>query len=544
MNSTSVTVSLPRASGLGRLSLGELSSDATLSDVVDRLEPFAGRPSSFVFTDCDGDVVTIATDAELVDAIKLFQGSALVLRAQFEDDDDEESFFLVETKSQLENNDDSDPIAMMNEAFPKVVADAEERTKSETPAVLETATSPEPEPAPPPASSDSAIRFREAFQNDETIELFVRACRDPSKALEVVVENVDAFASLFAAVPELKHIIAPKRDERYPVAQHAVRCDGCASSKALRLNSFAHGTRNEANAVEAPILGTRYKSAVIKEFDLCATCENSGAFDSSAPFLKIDAPHMNPESIVCVLPSKGFSNVKEDQYVRKKKRTSCPCGHLLVPFTTSTKAFSCDVCSRRVPVGSGLLCCRACDYDVCEACQVLSASDRCDAPLRAKFLSDDTLRDGSLVAKGQLLLKTWSFRNVGLGAWPPNVALVLVAGNEMSAPDAVYFQARVERGDCVSVSVPLLAPSKRGRALGYYRLVDPRTGKKFGDRVFIDVVVGDETDVDALELAGFKDRIDDLHRLGLLTDTRKAVDALKEFGGDMERVAARLKDVA
>jgi len=48
----------------------------------------------------------------------------------------------------------------------------------------------------------------------------------------------------------------------------------------------------------------------------------------------------------------------------------CPNGHLLTVTQASHAGFVCDVCKRRVEQGATLYSCRACDYDVCQACQL------------------------------------------------------------------------------------------------------------------------------------------------------------------------------
>lgn len=48
---------------------------------------------------------------------------------------------------------------------------------------------------------------------------------------------------------------------------------------------------------------------------------------------------------------------------------SCPQGHALIEFATSLPNFSCDGgCRRSMPVGSRMWSCRACNYDICDAC--------------------------------------------------------------------------------------------------------------------------------------------------------------------------------
>ena len=88
--------------------------------------------------------------------------------------------------------------------------------------------------------------------------------------------------TLAAAAPEPAAAAAPA------AVHQGICCDGCAGSA----------------AGNAPILGVRYKSAVVPDFDLCARCEADGAgrYEAThAPFLKVNRPEQAPLQMVVVL---------------------------------------------------------------------------------------------------------------------------------------------------------------------------------------------------------------------------------------------------
>jgi hypothetical protein len=85
-----------------------------------------------------------------------------------------------------------------------------------------------------------------------------------------------------------------------PVPTHAsVACDGCDSNEEQKRLSIEAGHRNE----DGEIVGVRYKSAVLPNYDLCEICEASRLYQVHAgPFLKIIDPATAPEIILCALP--------------------------------------------------------------------------------------------------------------------------------------------------------------------------------------------------------------------------------------------------
>lgn len=105
--------------------------------------------------------------------------------------------------------------------------------------------------------------------------------------------------------------------------------------------------------------------------------------------------------------------------------------------------------------------------------------------LRASFVQDVTLRDGSHVLPGSILLKIWRLRNSGECVWDRSLRLIFVGGDPMAGPDglpAAFFrpgfaldpelgdddwrQARtyaVAPGETVDVPILLRAPDEPGR---------------------------------------------------------------------------------
>jgi hypothetical protein len=101
------------------------------------------------------------------------------------------------------------------------------------------------------------------------------------------------------------------------VRHRHVICDGCDESDECRSRAIEEGTYDE---VTGTIIGVRYKSVVVPNFDLCATCEASGEFEDKAPFLKLRRTSQAPELIFCVphgqdLSAMGLDDVRSEDLV-------------------------------------------------------------------------------------------------------------------------------------------------------------------------------------------------------------------------------------
>jgi hypothetical protein len=109
-----------------------------------------------------------------------------------------------------------------------------------------------------------------------------------------IADPVPVIAPVPVAIPAL----VSEEEEEGPVVHRRVVCDGCDASPSNKQASINAGTI-KPNGV---ILGIRYKSAVTQDYDLCATCEDSGEFEEThAPFLKINHPSKALSAIFAVV---------------------------------------------------------------------------------------------------------------------------------------------------------------------------------------------------------------------------------------------------
>lgn len=178
---------------------------------------------------------------------------------------------------------------------------------------------------------------------------------------------------------------------------------------------------------------------------------------------------------------------------------------------------------------------------------------KCKAVLaRGRFVSDVTIPDGTTLTPGQVITKTWRFRNDAQEAWPCGSRLLFVGRNSdrMGAPDEVLVEREVLPGQEIDISVPLTAPAAPGRYVTYFRLCDGQQ-RKFGQRVWCSVLVKESnsssSDEEEANPAPPKDAdlVKYQHQLQLLaemnqTNLRLNLRLLTKFNGDIEKVVERL----
>jgi len=186
------------------------------------------------------------------------------------------------------------------------------------------------------------------------------------------------------------------------------------------------------DACQSTISGIRHKCSVCEAFDLCDTCRGKdGVHEPSHIFVKILKP----------TPSFG----RGCPYMRPGvNRPKFQKGYQPNYGTNSTR-------------------------------------------LLARFVSDVTLFDGTIVPSNQGFVKIWRLRNEGATAWPEDTHLVFVGGDRLSVVESVDVPP-VAPGAEFDVSVDMVAPSKPGRYVSYWRL-STGDGSRFGQRIWVNIVV-------------------------------------------------------
>lgn len=218
----------------------------------------------------------------------------------------------------------------------------------------------------------------------------------------------------------------PKEDEEQ--VHSGVVCDGCGGS----------------------VVGIRYKCNFCPDYDLCQACEAKGGIhDPSHVFLKIAKP----------IHSFGGRGCPYRRPWAPEKDRERRCGRWAWAHGPGGFPRPQDAASPQSP----------------------------QPRYFARFVSDLTVEDGTNVNPEQSLVKIWKMRNESTVAWPENTRLAFVGGDKLASVEAVAVPA-VEPGNEVDIAVDMVAPSKPGRYVGYWRLAAP-DGSRFGQRVWVDITV-------------------------------------------------------
>lgn len=109
----------------------------------------------------------------------------------------------------------------------------------------------------------------------------------------------------------------------------------------------------------------------------------------------------------------------------------------------------------------------------------------------ARFMAHDNLPEGSVVAPGASLIKTWHVRNDARVPWPPGAVKLLEVSSRETPPPATAVTTKLAPGQQGVVSVQLTAPRTPGPFSAFYRLQGP-AGRKFGQRLACSLVVAGE----------------------------------------------------
>lgn len=162
--------------------------------------------------------------------------------------------------------------------------------------------------------------------------------------------------------------------------------------------------------------------------------------------------------------------------------------------------------------------------------------------LIARHVKDVTIEDGTQLPPGTPFVKTWRVRNEG-PAWPPGCQLHFLSkrcGDVMGGPDFVIIDKAVETNQELDITVNLVAPTKPGRYVGFWKLCTP-AGRKFGQRMWVSVVVpslgGSSSDEEERSSDRYEVLVDAVLAKGGFTVKRHRVfGLLQKHDGDVQKV--------
>jgi next-to-BRCA1 protein 1 len=168
--------------------------------------------------------------------------------------------------------------------------------------------------------------------------------------------------------------------------------------------------------------------------------------------------------------------------------------------------------------------------------------------MAGRFVKHVTIEDDEEIAPGAPFVKTWRFRNESTVPWPENTHLLCVGREDrLSGPESVAVPKLAAPGEEVDISISLIAPTKPGRYTGYYRLSGGPNGKKFGQRVRVQIQVAgsssssedEKANSGATNSSSWGSLLSQLDSMGF-TDKKKNIKLLIKHSGDLDKVVTKL----
>ena len=114
----------------------------------------------------------------------------------------------------------------------------------------------------------------------------------------------------------------------------------------------------------------------------------------------------------------------------------------------------------------------------------------------ATFISDVSIKDGTIFLPNARFTKTWKIENSGTTTWDIGYAIRYLEGAFLSEETVISITKPVEPGVQIEISVPMRAPSQLGTAKTWWAMMNEK-GQIFGDQFYVEIVVGTLNDVTA-----------------------------------------------
>ncbi len=103
------------------------------------------------------------------------------------------------------------------------------------------------------------------------------------------------------------------------------------------------------------------------------------------------------------------------------------------------------------------------------------------------FIQDETIPDGSIVAPGSDVIKTWELKNSGTCNWGPGYTIRVVGGEALGATSPQdLFPAR--SGTSLSLEIKFIAPDQAGKFRSVWQAYSPNDSA-FGETFYVDFTV-------------------------------------------------------
>lgn len=166
-----------------------------------------------------------------------------------------------------------------------------------------------------------------------------------------------------------------------------------------------------------------------------------------------------------------------------------------------------------------------------------------EGPLKilARFVKHVTIPEDAELPPNTEFVKTWRFRNESNRPWPEARLLFVGKSEDDRLTDQNSFDVgSLAPGQERDVSIKIKTPALPGRYQSYWRLFDPESKAKFGQKVCVRINVveksPEEVDPDKKAFAGL---LKQLQEMGF-TDQDRNIRFLKRYNGNLSMVVQQL----
>jgi next-to-BRCA1 protein 1 len=229
-----------------------------------------------------------------------------------------------------------------------------------------------------------------------------------------------------------------------------------------------------------PITGTRFKSVVKPDYDLCSACfaKEGNAKD----YLRFDWP----------LPLSSTNH--------RKFPTGSPYNPTAPSYSPSSPSY-CPTSPSYSPTGPMW------SMPPYGATGPYSATGpmRSNPKMDSIFIQDVNILDNTIMSPNTPFTKIWRMKNNGTFVWPHGTQFVMIGGDIIS--DVTSAELEIPStgfpiGKELDIAVEFTAPLLPGRYISYWRMALP-SGQKFGQRVWVLIQVDSSLDDKEIPKEGF-----------------------------------------
>jgi len=278
----------------------------------------------------------------------------------------------------------------------------------------------------------------------------------------------------------------PQSECESPIPVHqGIICDGCEKS---------------------PIRGFRFKCSVCKDYDLCESCEQQGKHSPTHPLIKMKVPAQRRHHHRgrgrgrgrggCRRGRGGFRRFMAEQGIPNEVQEE-----IRSRFREHFRARGRGGWARgrggwargRGGCGRGGRGRGDRRFNKCHRNDGQKPrKDEKERKLKSAVKGHVNYPNGSKVAPGSYVVKTWTVKNPPRGAvWPDKTKMIFVRGDRELSTQEEFDVELAPPGETVQVTAALKMPTKPGKYSVYFKLADQHR-TPFGQRIGVELVVADD----------------------------------------------------